>query len=201
MRKNICIIDYGIGNYASLQGMFNKLNCLSKVTNDRSIIRNSDLIILPGVGTFKTAMNKLKRDKIDKFLISMADNGKLIVGICLGMQVLSSSSTEDGLERGLGIIPGKIIRIKNNVHNIGWSSLKYLKKNTFLRNIDQKNEYYFQHGYHYQGLGKFKLAKSSTYPDITSIIRFKNSIGVQFHPEKSQYSGEIFLFNILKLIK
>ena len=200
MRKNISIIDYGIGNYASLHGMFNRLNCLSKVTNDKKIIKNSDLIVLPGVGTFKAAMNKLRNDKLDKLLKSMARDGKNILGICLGMQVLTSSSVEDGFEKGLNIIPGKIVRIKNDNHNIGWSNLSFLKKNYFLKNLNSQNQYYFQHGYFYEGSDKFKLARSQFSPKITGIIKYKNSIGVQFHPEKSQYSGELFFSNILKMI-
>ena len=201
MRKKISIIDYGVGNYASLHGMFNRLNCLSSVTNNIKEIKNSDLIILPGVGTFKTAIKKLRKDKIDKLLKIMAKEGKFILGICLGMQLLTSSSTEDGFEKGLNIIPGNILRIKNNKHNIGWSSLKILKKENFLKNTVFKNEYYFQHGYFYQGLDKFKLAKSSNFPEVTGIIKLNNSIGVQFHPEKSQNSGENFVLNILNKIK
>ena len=77
MRKKISIINYGIGNYASLQGMLSRLNCLSNVTNDINEIKNSDLIILPGVGTFKTAMKKLKKDKIDRLLFSLAKKKKI----------------------------------------------------------------------------------------------------------------------------
>lgn len=199
MKKKISIINYGIGNYASLQGMLSRLNCLSNVTNDINEIKNSDLIILPGVGTFKTAMKKLKKDKIDRLLFSLAKKKKLILGICLGMQLLTSSSTEDGFEKGLNIIPGKIVRINGEKHNIGWSNLKILKKEKFLSNFNLNNEFYFQHGYFYQGFEKFKLARSNIAPEIIGIIKFKNSIGVQFHPEKSQYSGEKFFSNILNM--
>lgn len=200
MRKKISIIDYGIGNYTSLHGVFNRLNCLSSVTNNINEIKKSDLIILPGVGTFKSAIKKLRKDKIDKLLKLMAKEGKFILGICLGMQLLTTSSTEDGFEKGLNIIPGNILGFKNNKHNIGWSSLKTLKKESFLKNINSKNEFYFQHGYFYQGLDKFKLAKSSNFPEVTAIIKFNNSIGVQFHPEKSQNSGKTFFLNILNKI-
>ena len=180
--------------------MFNRLNCLSSVTNNINEIKKSDLIILPGVGTFKSAIKKLRKDKIDKLLKLMAKEGKFILGICLGMQLLTTSSTEDGFEKGLNIIPGNILGFKNNKHNIGWSSLKTLKKESFLKNINSKNEFYFQHGYFYQGLDKFKLAKSSNFPEVTAIIKFNNSIGVRFHPEKSQNSGKTFFLNILNKI-
>ena len=200
MRKNISIIDYGIGNYASLHGIFNRLNCLSKVTDEKNVIKKSDLIILPGVGTYKPAIKRLRRDKLDIFLKSMALDGKFILGICLGMQLLSSSSVEDGFEKGLDIIPGKIDRIKGYDHNIGWSRIKIIKKSDYFKNLKINNQYYFQHGYSFEGSEKFKFAETEISPKVTSIIRFKNTVGVQFHPEKSQNSGEQFFSNILSKI-
>jgi glutamine amidotransferase len=201
MRKNISIIDYGIGNYASLHGIFNRLNCLSRVTNEKNEIKKSDLIILPGVGTYKPAIKKLRTDKLDKLLKSMALDGKFILGICLGMQILSSSSIEDGFEKGLDIIPGKIDRIKGHDHNIGWSGLKLIKKDDYFKNLKTNNQYYFQHGYSYDGHKRYKFAETEISPKITGIIKFKNTVGVQFHPEKSQKSGEQFFLNILGKIK
>ena len=130
MKKNAVIINYSIGNFGSLIGTFENLNYNIKVSNHKKELENSDLIILPGVGTFPEAMENLKKLKLDKYLKKLSKKKKRILGICLGMQLLTYSSNELAFTKGLEIIEGKFEYLKS--HNIGWSKLNFIKKKITL---------------------------------------------------------------------
>jgi imidazole glycerol-phosphate synthase subunit HisH len=195
--KKVTIVDYGVGNLSSLSGTLEKLNCSVSVTKNAKDLKNSDLIILPGVGAFPHAMDKLKENNLVKTIKKLSINGKYILGICLGMHLLTECSNEIKYTKGLKILPGKIISFKNNKHNIGWSSIKLLEKKSYFYPLNNKF-FYFQHRYLYLGPSKYKV---STSKDVTSIIKYKNTFGVQFHPEKSQLAGIEFLKILLEKTK
>ena len=138
MNKKICIIDYGIGNLLSIERAIEKLGYQATITNDKKIILDSTHIILPGVGAFGKAMESIKNLKLDRILKECAENNKFILGICLGMQLLCSESEEFQLNKGLDLIPGKVIPLKNivkkkiKIPNIGWHNIK--------KNIDKKKQ-------------------------------------------------------------
>tara|TARA_B100000780_G_C20954135_1_gene380684 strand:- start:22 stop:621 length:600 start_codon:yes stop_codon:yes gene_type:complete len=199
VKKNILILDYGIGNYGSLIGSLNNLNCKAYVSNDKNLIKKSDLIILPGVGNFKAAMTNLKKNNLNNFLLDISKRGKYLFGICLGMQLLASSSNEDGFETGLNIIPGKVRPYNFNKHNIGWSKLKILKKENLLKDVEN-SDFYFQHKYSFDCHSRFKIANCRSNSNITSIIKNRNTFGVQFHPEKSQINGQRLMLNLINKI-
>ena len=186
-------INYSIGNFGSLIGTFENLNYNIKVSNHKKELENSDLIILPGVGTFPEAMENLKKLKLDKYLKKLSKKKKRILGICLGMQLLTYSSNELAFTKGLEIIEGKFEYLKS--HNIGWSKLNFNKKknNTIKKNAGY---FFFQHNMKYIGPKKNIHAFSKGFENPVSIIRKNNTIGVQFHPEKSQLAGHNFLKNL-----
>lgn len=195
MKKKVIILDYGLGNYESLKAAFSNLNCDINISNLKSELKKSDLIILPGVGTFPEAIKNLKKLRLDKFLKKLSTRGKKILGICLGMQLLTYSSDELVFTEGLKIIKGKFKCMKK--HNIGWSKLDYLKKKNNISRLN-KDYFFFQHGISYTGPKKNIFAYTQGFSNLISIIKENNTIGVQFHPEKSQAAGINFLNSLLQ---
>lgn len=199
MKKTIGIIDYGIGNHNSIKQSLKSLGFKSKVTNQREILQQCDLILLPGVGSFSTSINFLKKKKLDNFLIDQARENKAILGICLGMQLLGKESHEHGINKGLGLINGVVEKLtKDGMHHIGWNNLISIKDDDILKSFNNK-EFYFNHTYGFKEiknqticLTKFKSISFS------SVVRFGKIAGLQFHPEKSQNIGKSLLSKIIK---
>ena len=192
----IAIVDYGVGNLFSLKCSFKAVGEDAVVTNDKSIIKNADKIVLPGVGAFGDAALKLKAQALDLLLKGMAQSGKPILGICLGMQLLFEKSYEYGEHEGLGLIPG-IIRpisdiIPNNlkIPHMGWNSLKFTKKDhPLFKYIDDGDFVYFVHSYYADTPDSFVLATAEYGKPLTAAAGNLNVCGCQFHPEKSGSVG------------
>ena len=204
----IGILNYGLGNIKSLSRAVSEIGLNFTVINNEKDFINIDQLILPGVGSFPDAMEKLIKKNFKECLINYVEKNKKIIGICLGMQLLATESEEYKLTKGLNFIPGKIKKIKSNfekdnflkVPNIGWYSLTPKNKDfNYLKNLEEK-KYYFVHSYMYKGDDKYVLYNSS-YHDIKipSIIMNKNIIGLQFHPEKSKFDGLTLLKKIIKI--
>ncbi len=195
-RYRVGVIDYGMGNIASLIGSLNKIGLNSIATSDRNILDSADLIILPGVGAFPAAMQELKNRDLNDYLIHNANSNKPIIGICLGMQLLSNGSYEKEYTHGLNLIPGHFIPFEGDKTHIGWSPLKLIKESN-LMNKSNNEYFYFNHSYFYEGNEKYIIANSIFQNQFASIIGQKKVIGLQFHPEKSQLSGLILLKNLI----
>ena len=195
-RYRVGVIDYGMGNIASLIGSLNKIGLNSISTSDRRILDSVDLVILPGVGAFPAAMHELKSRKLNHYLIDKAKNNKPIIGICLGMQLLPNGSYEKEYTNGLNLIPGHFIPFEEEKTHIGWSPLRLIKENN-LMNKSNKEYFYFNHSYFYKGNEEYIIAKSIFQNQFASIIGQKKVVGLQFHPEKSQLSGLILLKNLI----
>ena len=185
--KSVGIVDYNVGNLKSLRKNILRLGFDTIISSDEKVLRQKDIVILPGVGSFLFAMKNLKSLGLDEFIFDFAKN-KPIIGICLGMQLLADTSDELGKNSGLGLIPGKIIQIKNKKHHIGWSKIDFMRKNNFLEKYND-HQFYFNHGYFFKGDNNFIIAKSYFESSFASIIKKDNVIGFQFHPEKSQVNG------------
>ena len=204
----VTIIDYGVGNLLSLKMSLEFLGAEVVISRDERVIENSSHIILPGVGAFPKAMELIKSLNLDKHLIRAKNKGTFILGICLGMQLLTSESEEFGLTKGLNFIEGKVLSIKksNNfredikIPNIGWFNIHSKEntnvKDTLFNNITIKDTFYFVHSYM---LDANKNNNSVLYTidysgiEIPSVVMKNNIIGCQFHPEISGKSGLKFL--------
>lgn len=190
--KKIGILNLSSNNISSVKGAFEKIGCDAFLINSIKEINKSDLIVLPGVGTFPEAMNFLKKNKLELPLINSIKKGKKILGICLGMQILASSSNEIKFTKGLNLLSGKVKKMKYLNFNIGWSKIKIRNKNIFTK-FNNKN-FYFNHQFRYYGRKNSILSSTNiSREEIPSIVVQKNLIGVQFHPEKSQENGLNFL--------
>ena len=197
----IAIIDYKAGNLFSVKNAFDKLGIDSIITSDVKIIKNADKLLLPGVGAFENAMNNLRGMGLNNVIIDEIKNGKPLLGICLGMQMLFNTSEEFGLHEGLNILDGKIIHFDFDnvaktpkIPHMGWNSLTNCKGTKLFDGLD--NQFvYFVHSYHLVTENKnYKQIMTNYGYDFCSAIEYNNIYATQFHPEKS---GDVGL-SILK---
>ncbi len=196
-KKRIGIIDYGVGNVASITATLKKLGFHVAVSGDKKILEDTDLLSLPGVGAFPAAMKSLKENDLIRFLQSQAETGKPLIGICLGMQLLAESSDEVDYCEGLGLIPGKVSAFENRQCHVGWNSLTPINQSACFTACAGK-EFYFNHTYFYEGPSVYKACLTKFSTTYASVIKKDNIVGIQFHPEKSQQAGKDFLNNVIK---
>lgn len=200
----ICIIDYGLGNVTAIKNALDFLNVKSFISSNIEDIQNISKFILPGVGTFDDAMNKLKKNNLDNFIkTKIKDKNTTLLGICVGMQVLANTS-EEGNSKGLGLIDGDLVKFnyqKNNkIPHLGWNFV-YEKDNIKLfDNIDDP-KFYFLHSYYIKNTNLKTNVSFSKFGEFEFIaaVNYKNIFGVQFHPEKSHDYGLKLFKNFAKL--
>ncbi len=194
----IAIIDYGVGNLFSLGSSLAALGIDSVVTDDENIIRNADKIILPGVGAFRDASEKLSERGFDKLLKELAAKGKPIMGICLGMQLLFDESYEFGRYKGLGLIKGSVRPIADvipsdlKIPHIGWNALIFPEnkaKNEIFKYVNEGDCVYFVHSYYATDCEDAVIANTEYGAPLTAAVASGNVYGCQFHPEKSGNVG------------
>ncbi len=192
----IAIADYGVGNLFSLKSSFEYIGEKTIVTSDKGQIKSADRIILPGVGAFGDAAEKLSESGLGELIIEEAQKGKPIMGICLGMQLLFDKSYEYGDHKGLGLIKGEIRPIaevvprKYKIPHIGWNKLHFTKeKSRLFRYINEGDYVYFVHSYYGTGCKDSLLATTEYGAELTAAVGKKNVFGCQFHPEKSGDTG------------
>jgi len=205
-RPDVLVIDYGVGNVTSVCNALKRLGYTYAVSSDKTVIKNAPAYILPGVGAFAEAMRNLKECGLVRLLQNeVLARGKPILGICLGMQVLAEDSCEDGLHKGLGFIPGHVVRIHSGsgvrVPHVGWNELKIHKASPLFVSLHKKPRFYFDHSYHFRTNKRYVAASCSYGGEVTAAVQSKNIYGVQFHPEKSQTSGLRLLRAFMKRAK
>lgn len=197
----IVIVDYGVGNLFSLKSSFAAIGEEVKVSSDPSEIASAEKIILPGVGAFGDAIDKLRASGLDTVICDKAKSGTPLLGICLGMQLLFEKSYEYGEHTGLGLISGSIRPIADvipaslKIPHMGWNALKYTKENPDLFRFIKEGDYvYFVHSFYAADCEKDTIAVTEYGAPLTAAVAKGSIMGCQFHPEKS---GQVGL-NILK---
>jgi len=188
---HLSVIDYGMGNQGSLVNCLRSMNYRVSIAKHPKELDKSDITVLPGVGAFPEAMKNLNKNGFSDYLKERSNKKNPIIGICLGMQLLAEGSYENYYSDGLGIIPGKVKRIPNHDWHIGWNQLSFTKA-SFLSKFSNKN-FYFNHSYEFIGEERYTVANSRKPYECSAIIRRGSSIGIQFHPEKSQQVGKDLL--------
>lgn len=203
----IAIIDYGMGNLKSVKNALDFLGIPSVVTKDKEVIKNSSAVILPGVGAFKQAMDNLKNDNLDIFIKDIAKEGKLILGICLGMQILFEEGFEGERCKGLGLIKGNIRKIhpkeKVKIPHMGWNKIVINNNDDIINGLYGDNFLYYVHSFMACEYMDENLIAYSNYGGVKvpGIVRKDNVIGMQFHPEKSGETGLNLLKKFGEMIK
>lgn len=194
------IIDYGVGNLFSLQSSFAAIGETAVVTNDRDELKKADRLILPGVGAFRDARAAFSASGTEDTVLGLAKDGKPLLGICLGMQLLFGRDYEDGVYDGLDLIPGEVRSIGETIEKglkipqIGWNALIFTNPSRLYRYIKEGDYVYFVHSYHATGCSEFTTAVTDYGGYLTASVECANVFGTQFHPEKS---GDVGL-NILR---
>lgn len=195
MSISVAIVDYKLGNVASVANALQRLGCRVSLTADPGIFNKSDAIVLPGVGAFPAAMKQLEKMGLDTEIRELTlEKKKPLLGICLGMQILAEWGHEKEYCRGLGLIPGEVLPLDatagRKVPNVGWSSVVYDKScpSIFSRTLD-RDAFFFDHSYFFHTDVPHQLATIAFDHRITAAVWKDNIFGVQFHPEKSQISG------------
>ena len=192
----VAIIDYGVGNLFSLRSSFAAIGQEAEVTSDAEAIRRADRVILPGVGAFKDAAEKLRATGMDRVVKEEAAKGKPLLGICLGMQLLFERSLEYGEHEGLGLLKGEIRPIAERITEglkipqMGWNALRIVRQSPLLKYTREGEYVYFVHSYSAVGCEESLLAVTEYGADLTACVGKDNVYGCQFHPEKS---GEVGL--------
>lgn len=203
----IVIIDYGLGNINAFVNVFKKLDIPVKIAKNESDLGGATKIILPGVGAFDYAMNKLNesgmRTKIDKLVL---EDKVPVIGICVGMQILANSSDE-GVLPGLGYIDGVVkkfntsqFRQKTHLPHMGWNDIQPQDEHKLFKDLDPIPLYYFLHSYYFEcNLPQDAIATANYGLEFVCAVNHKNVYGVQFHPEKSHHYGVQLLKNFADL--
>lgn len=196
----VAIVDYGVGNLFSLKSSFAAINAEAVVTDDAEVLRRADRLILPGVGAFGDAAEKLRKSGLGEVLCEQAQKGKPIMGICLGMQLLFEKSFEYGEHNGLGLISGavrpisEVISADLKIPHIGWNALEFQRESPLFRYIKEGDHVYFVHSYYAAECDNAVIATAEYGAPLTAAVQNGNVFGCQFHPEKSGNVG----LNILR---
>lgn len=199
----IAIVDYGMGNLHSVSKAIERLGGEAAVTSDRVGLSQASAILLPGVGAFGDAMAALRETGLDQVIVELARSGKPLLGICLGMQLLFEESEEHGAHKGLGLLPGKVVRFQEGTYKVphmGWNRCSWKQPQHELVAGIQEGHVYFVHSYHVLPSNQDDLVAVCEYAnqDVTAIVARDSIYGMQFHPEKS---GELGLMLLQRFIE
>lgn len=201
----ISILDINCGNLGSLKNALDYLKIENKIIKSSKEIVDSECLILPGDGSFKS-MNYLNEKRYSNHIIKHVQLNKPLLGICLGMQFFADKSMEDNKIKGFGFIPGEVKKFETNknykVPHIGYNSIKIVKDHEIFEGIKNNSDFYFIHSFYYKPINTENILAQTNYAEnFASVIFNYNVIGVQFHPEKSQKSGLQFLKNFYNFSK
>jgi imidazole glycerol-phosphate synthase subunit HisH len=194
----IAIVDYGVSNLRSVQKALEQVGAQATITDDVTAIRQADGVLLPGVGAFGDAMEVLNQRGLAAALWDVFKAGTPLLGICLGMQLLFEESDEMGLYRGLGMLPGRVIRFGAGlkVPHIGWNQVHPRRVDGLLAGVHEGDYAYFVHSYYVEPANTEITSATTDYGvDFASVIERGRVFGIQFHPEKSQDVGLRILQN------
>lgn len=192
----IAIVDYGVGNLFSVRSSLERIGAEVVLAKDEKTLERAEKILLPGVGAFRDAAQKLRDTGMDEALKRQVQKGKYVMGICLGMQLLFQKSYEYGEYDGLGLIQGEVVPMKGyindklNVPHIGWNGLHFPREHFLFRYLKEGDCAYFVHSYFAQNCADSVIATVEYDKELTAAVAKENVLGCQFHPEKS---GEVGL--------
>jgi glutamine amidotransferase len=198
MMARICILDYGMGNLRSVEKALEHVGAMATIANDPETVRAADGVILPGVGAFPKAMERVRELGLDELIAERRDAGVPILGICLGLQLLFESTTELGGAAGIGLLPGGVTELEADelkVPHIGWSPVRWQHGSKLTDGIESETPFYFVHSFAPQPDQGDLLGSAAYGSRFACAAERDNVFGVQFHPEKSSSAGLRLLSN------
>jgi glutamine amidotransferase len=198
MTARICILDYGMGNLRSVEKALEHVGATATIANDVAAVRAADGVILPGVGAFPKAMQRVRELGLDELIAERRDSGVPILGICLGLQLLFDSTTELAGAAGIGLLPGGVAELDASglkVPHIGWSPVRWEKDSRLTEGIESETPFYFVHSFAPSPNRDDLLGNAAYGPRFACAAERDNVFGVQFHPEKSSAAGLRLLSN------
>jgi glutamine amidotransferase len=200
----IAIIDYGMGNLRSVQKAIEAVGSQAMISSDPEHVQRASHVILPGVGAFADAMAELRRSGLGEAFIAAVRAGKPCLGVCLGLQLLFETSSEDGSHEGLGLLRGRVVRFAARpglkIPHMGWNTLRVCQPVPLLRGIGPEPSVYFVHSYHALPDRRADVAAEADYSEpFAAIVWRENLMACQFHPEKSQRIGLAMYANFAAL--
>lgn len=197
----IGIIDYKLNNLRSVQKAFEKVGASAFISSDVRELSRADKLVLPGVGAFGAAMENIASLGLQELIQRHADAGRPLLGICLGMQLLFSQSSENGMHEGLNLIEGDVRLFPKTVKipHIGWNQMEVRSQSRILKSVENKSFVYFVHSYYADPKEPVTIATTDYGFTFTSVVQKGNIFGIQFHPEKSQVAGLQMLKNFSEI--
>ena len=195
-RITVGLVDYGVGNHGSIRCTLHALGFRCRVSSEIKALAQTDLLLLPGVGAFPSAMAELWKRGLVEYLQQEARDQRPILGICLGMQLLTDASQEHRLTAGLGLIPGEVVPLGNPRWHIGWNTLEIVRDDPLLRSSDGR-AFYFNHSFGFDGAAEYQICVARHERVFPVVIRRGKVLGLQFHPEKSQRAGRELLRDVI----
>jgi glutamine amidotransferase len=198
MTARICILDYGMGNLRSVEKALEHVGATATISSDAETVRQADGVILPGVGAFPKAMERVRELGLDELIAERRDSGVPILGICLGLQLLFDSTTELGGASGIGLLSGGVDGLQADglkVPHIGWSPVRWEKESRLVEGIESETPFYFVHSFAPSPNRDDLLGSAGYGARFACAAERDNVFGVQFHPEKSSAAGLQLLSN------
>ncbi len=197
----IGIIDYKLNNLRSVQKAFEKVGASAFISSDAKELSRAERLVLPGVGAFAKAMENIASLGFEDLIYTHTTSGKPLIGICLGMQLLFTRSSENGMHNGLNLINGevKLFPPTVKVPHIGWNQMEIQHQSKILKSVADKSFVYFVHSYYAEPKEQVTLTTTEYGFHFTSVVQKENVFGIQFHPEKSQVAGLQMLKNFSEL--
>jgi glutamine amidotransferase len=198
MTARIAIVDYGMGNLRSVEKALEHVGATATITSDASAVREADGVILPGVGAFPRAMERVRELDQDELIAERREAGVPILGICLGLQLLFDSTTELGGAEGIGLLPGEVAELDAEglkVPHIGWSPVRWERESRLTEGIASETPFYFVHSFAPRPAAADLLGSAAYGARFACAVERDNVFGVQFHPEKSSAAGLRLLAN------
>jgi glutamine amidotransferase len=198
MTARICILDYGMGNLRSVEKALEHVGATATISSDAETVRKADGVILPGVGAFPKAMERVRELGLDELIAERRGSGVPILGICLGLQLLFDSTTELGGARGTGLLSGGVAELRADglkVPHIGWSPVRWEKESRLTEGIESETPFYFVHSFAPSPDSDDLLGSAAYGARFACAAERDNVFGVQFHPEKSSAAGLRLLSN------
>jgi len=198
----VAVVNYGVGNLRSIRKGLEKSGAQVKVTHNSTDLRSADAIVLPGVGAFAPAVKNM--EPIADVVAEAMNDGTPILGVCLGLQLLFTRSSEGGSVKGLNLISGDVVKLPESVKTpqMGWNTINFAKSHPLLDGVKDHSYVYFVHSYYPQPTDPDVIVTNTEYGvSFASMVAKKNLFATQFHPEKSSKTGLMMLKNFVRIVK